>query len=179
MLLKHWDSFWSGLRHGIDLPHAGVSIPIWRSGSSGEKTGKSEICFIAFVCHSLQRAIWGYRCRKQRLLTTVSRVLQSWVFSRKAHGPVMPRNLAQAICPHSASFSVAAIVGGLSLLLRRSKLDARRFLQSSSKPASRVFNPSSQQSPHPSSSCPCRPSSFCGPSCAGSALMSCTHRRNG
>ena len=145
---------------------------------SGEGTENCEICFIAFVSHSLQCAMCGYRYCLRRLLTAFNRSVRSPAFPRGDHGSMMPSNCTYAICHHSASFPVAAVVGGL-LLLRRPDPYARRLLMSSFRPAFQFFNPSSQPFPRPSSSCPCRPSFFCGPSCASSASMPCTLRRSG
>lgn len=158
------------------LAHLNTSM----CGSRGEETGKRETNLlhrfrVSFVTRCDVRVGIDTACGASQRL---NRGVQSPVSSRGAHGSMMPPNCTYAVCPHSASFPVAAVVGGL-LLPRRSDPYARRLMISSLRPAFQIFNPSSQQSPRPSSSCPCRPSSFCDPSCASSASMPCTPRRSG
>lgn len=166
------DALRISVRHEINCPFARLNTSI--CGSSKEGSEKDEICFITFVCHSLQGATCGYRLCLRRF-QQLNRNVQS-PFAR-AHGSSMPPDCTYAVFPHSARFPVAAVVGGI--LLRRPDVCARRLLMSDYQPAFRLFSPSSQRSLRPSSSCPCRPSSFCDPSCAGSTSKPCTLRRSG
>ena len=166
------DALSISVRHEINCPFARLNTSM--CGSSKEGTEKNEICFITFVCHSLKvrRASINSACGVLNGSIAMCNRL-----SRGAHGSSMPPDCTYAVFPHSARFPVAAAVGGI--LLRRPDVCARRLLMSDYQPAFRLFSPSSQRSLRPSSSCPCQPSSFCDPSCAGSASMPCTLRRSG
>ena len=147
-------------------------------GSSGERTEKDEICFIAFVCHSLQHAImWLPTPLVAYFDGCPARcATQPPVCSCRAHGSATLPNLAQAAYPLSASLSCKCGWPSPSAMLQSEGL-LPFFGQDPSQHL--LFNPSSQQSPRPSSSCPCQPSSFCDPSCAGSASMPCTPQHSG